>query len=201
MDLLKEINKIVPENVKKQIQELTVKFSEISAGAPANPAPTNLATIETKLMDGTTLSVDKMEVGGVANIVSEAGTLPAADGEYEAEDGTKITVMGGLISAIAPKEVEDQPEAPEGENPMAQAMAALTARLAAIETEFANVKAENANLKVAMSQSNEASKVALSAINSIISQPAGEPVQKPKTQLRQDNLTNLGDSINKQLKK
>lgn len=195
MDLLKEINKIVPEDVKKQIQELTVKFSEIPAAvAPAAPAPTNLATIETKLVDGTTLSVDKMEVGGVANIISEAGTLPAADGEYEAEDGTKITVMGGLISAIAPKEVEAQPEV---ENPMAQAMAALTARLAAIETEFANVKTENANLKVAMSQVNEASKVSLSAINSIISQPAGEPVQKPKTQLKQDNLSNLGDSINK----
>lgn len=194
MDLLKEINKIVPEDVKKQIQELTVKFSEIPAVAPAAPAPTNLATIETKLVDGTTLSVDKMEVGGVANIISEAGTLPAMDGEYEAEDGTKITVMGGLISAIAPKEVEAQPEV---ENPMAQAMAALTARLAAIETEFANVKAENANLKVAMSQVNEASKVSLSAINSIISQPAGDPVQKPKTQFKQDNLSNLGDSINK----
>lgn len=194
MDLLKEINKIVPEDVKKQIQELTVKFSEIPAVAPANPAPTNLATIETKLMDGTTLSVDKMEVGGVANIISEAGTLPASDGEYEAEDGTKITVMGGLISAIAPKEVEAQPEV---ENAMAQTLAALTARLSAIETEFANVKAENANLKVAMSQVNEASKVSLSAINSIISQPAGDPVQKPKTQFKQDNLSNLGDSINK----
>lgn len=200
MDLLKEINKIVPEDVKKQIQELTVKFSEIPAVAPANPAPTNLATVEVKLVDGTTLSVDKMEVGGVANIISEAGTLPAADGEYEAEDGTKITVAGGLITAIAPKEVEPQPEAPEAENPMAQAMAALTARLAAIETEFANVKAENANLKVAMSQVNEATKVSLSAISSIVSTPAGEPTQKPKTQLKQDNLTNLGDSINKQKK-
>lgn len=197
MDLLKEINKIVPEDVKKQIQELTVKFSEIPAVAPAAPAPTNLATVEVKLVDGTTLSVDKMEVGGVANIVSEAGTLPAADAEYEAEDGTKITVTGGVITAIAPKEVEPQPEAPEAENPMAQAMAALTARLAAIETEFANVKAENANLKVAMSQVNDATKVSLSAINSIVSTPAGEPVQKPKKQLTHDNLSFLGDSINK----
>lgn len=197
MDLLKEINKIVPEDVKKQIQELTVKFSEIPAAvAPASPAPTNLATIETKLVDGTTLSVDKMEVGGVANIISEAGTLPAADGEYEAEDGTKITVMGGLISAIAPKEVE-----PQQENPMAQAMAALTARLAAIETEFANVKTENANLKVAMSQSQDANKVCLSAINSFLNVSAGDPVSKPKTQFKQDNLSNLGDSINKQSKK
>jgi len=194
MDLLKEINKIVPEDVKKQIQELTVKFSEIPAIAPANPAPTNLATIETKLVDGTTLSVDKMEVGGVANIVSEAGTLPAMDGEYEAEDGTKITVSGGLITAIAPKEVETQPEAPEA--PMAE-MAALTARLAALETEFANVKAENANLKVAMSQVNDATKVSLSAINSIIATPAGEPTQKPKTQFKQNSLSKVGDLINK----
>jgi hypothetical protein len=198
MDLLKEINKIVPEDVKKQIQELAVKFSEIPAVAPAAPAPTNLATIETKLVDGTTLSVDKMEVGGVANIVSEAGTLPAMDGEYEAEDGTKITVAGGLITAITPKEVEAQPEV---ENPMAQAMAALTARLAAIETEFANVKTQNANLQVAMAQVNDATKVSLSAISSIISTPAGEPTQKPKTQFKQDNLSNLGDSIKNNLKK
>ncbi len=200
MDLLKEINKIVPEDVKRQIQELTVKFSEIPAVAPAAPAPTNLATIETKLVDGTTLSVDKMEVGGVANIVSEAGTLPAADGEYEAEDGTKITVMGGVITAITPKEMEPQPEAPEGENPMAQAMAALTAKLAALETEFASLKSENANLKVAMSQVNDATKVSLSAINSIVSTPAGEPTQKPKNQIKHDNLSSLGDSI-KNLKK
>jgi len=194
MDLLKEINKIVPEDVKKQIQELTVKFSEIPAIAPANPAPTNLATIETKLVDGTTLSVDKMEVGGVANIVSEAGTLPAMDGEYEAEDGTKITVMGGVITAIAPKEVEEVEEAPA--SPIAE-MAALTARLAALETEFANVKAENANLKVAMSQVNDATKVSLSAINSIIATPAGEPTQKPKTQFKQNSLSKVGDLINK----
>jgi len=194
MDLLKEINKIVPEDVKKQIQELTVKFSEIPAIAPANPAPTNLATIETKLVDGTTLSVDKMEVGGVANIVSEAGTLPAMDGEYEAEDGTKITVMGGVITAIAPKEVEEVEEAPA--SPIAE-MAALTARLAALETEFANVKAENANLKVAMSQVNDAIKVSLSAINSIIATPAGEPTQKPKTQFKQNSLSKVGDLINK----
>jgi len=198
MDLLKEINKIVPEDVKKQIQELTVKFSEIPAIAPSNPAPTNLATIETKLVDGTTLSVDKMEVGGVANIVSEAGTLPAMDGEYEAEDGTKITVAGGLITAIAPKEVEEVEEAPVA--PMAE-MAALATRLAALETEFANVKAENANLKVAMSQVNDATKVSLSAISSIISTPAGEPTQKPKSQFKHDNLASLGDSINKQSKK
>jgi hypothetical protein len=198
MDLLKEINKIVPEDVKKQIQELTVKFSEIPAVAPANPAPTNLATIETKLVDGTTLSVDKMEVGGVANIISEAGTLPAMDAEYEAEDGTKITVAGGLITAITPKEVESVEETPAA--PMAE-MAALTARLAALETEFANVKAENANLKVAMSQVNDATKVSLSAINSIIATPAGEPTQKPKTQFKQDNLSNLGDSIKNNLKK
>jgi hypothetical protein len=198
MDLLKEINKIVPEDVKKQIQELTVKFSEIPAVAPANPAPTNLATIETKLVDGTTLSVDKMEVGGVANIISEAGTLPAMDAEYEAEDGTKITVAGGLITAIEPKEVESVEETPAA--PMAE-MAALTARLAALETEFANVKAENANLKVAMSQVNDATKVSLSAINSIIATPAGEPTQKPKQQFKQDNLSSLGDSIKNNLKK
>lgn len=173
MNLLDEINKIVPDALKKQIKDLNVKFSEQALPAIAAPvvAPTNLTTIETKLVDGTTLSVDKMEVGGMANIISEAGTLPAPDGAYEAEDGTMITVAGGLITAITPKAEEPMVEPVVDAN---AAMSALTARLAALESKFAGVE-------VSMASVSDATKVTLSAISSIISTSVAEPIEKPKT--------------------
>lgn len=179
MNLLEEINKIVPDSTKVAIKDLVAKFNAVPTDpvvAPVIAAPTNLAAIETKLKDGTTLSVDKMEVGGKAQLITEAGVVDAPDAEYEAEDGTKIYVAGGLITKIEPV-VAAPAVAPD--NGMPAMMAALTARLDAIETKFATTEAENLSLKTEMASLNSATKVTLSAVNSILSTPAGEPIEKP----------------------
>lgn len=54
--------------------------------------------VDYKLKDGTTCSVDKMEVGGAVKI----GDAPAPDGTYTLEDGSAITVAAGLITAVTP---------------------------------------------------------------------------------------------------
>lgn len=176
MTLLEQINKLVPEPLKAQIKELKAKFDATSTPvATVIPvvAPTNLSAIETKLKDGTTLSVDKMEVGGKAQLISEAGVVDAPDADYEAEDGTVITVSSGLVSAI--KKVE-APAASAPDNGMPAMMAALTARLDAIETKFTASQNENSTLKTQLEALTSANKVTLSAVNIILSAPAGDPV-------------------------
>lgn len=97
-----------------EIQDLWKAFKEKFLGPvvpPVTPevpiaAPEVMQTDYT-LKDGTAVSIDKLEVGGVV-LISEA---PAPDGDYELQDGTKFTVVGGAITAITPVEVE--PETPE----------------------------------------------------------------------------------------
>lgn len=65
---------------------------------PATPAPGALNT-DYQLKDGAAVSIDRLEAGGVVII----GGAPAAPGEYELNDNTKITVGdGGVITAIVP---------------------------------------------------------------------------------------------------
>jgi hypothetical protein len=65
------------------------------------PAPVALATDYT-LADGTVVSIDKLEAGGIVTI---AGVV-APDGDLTLEDGTIITILSGVISVVTPKTVE-----------------------------------------------------------------------------------------------
>lgn len=176
MTILEAINKVIPDDVKAKIKDIQVKFNAV----PATPnAPVALAAIETKLKDGTTLSVDKMEVGGKAQLITTDGTTDAPDASYEAEDGTVITVAGGLISDV--KKVAPANE-PAAENEMPAFAKALTARLEAIETKFNTTNTENVALKSELTELRESSKVAFSALNAICNLPAGNPIEFSNTE-------------------
>jgi hypothetical protein len=88
-----------------------------SVEAPA-PAPVLAEFKEYPLKDGTSLSIDKLEVGGAVQLAG----APAADGEYELADGAKVKVVAGLISELTAAVVEPAPE--EMSTP-AQMMAAI----------------------------------------------------------------------------
>lgn len=63
--------------------------------APINPpVPEKLDAVTLK--DGTAVSIDKLEIGG--NVLING--VPPADGEYELNDGTNITVVNGVITEI-----------------------------------------------------------------------------------------------------
>ena len=193
--LLEAINALVPNDIKLAIKDLKAKFDAMPtmAEAPAAPAPTN--PIEVKLKDGTSLSVDKMEVGGIANIVSETGSVLAEAKDYEAEDGTVITVgVDGVISNIKTVEV-----APDMNKVTPEMLAALSARMSTLETELSASKANNLALQTQLSSVNEAQKVTLSAVELILNAPAGEPIEKPTTTLAKNHagIGAIGNSKNK----
>lgn len=192
--LLEAINALVPNDIKLAIKDLKAKFDAMPpVVAAAEPTPTN--PIEVKLKDGTSLSVDKMEVGGIANIVSETGSVLAEAKDYEAEDGTVITVgVDGVISNIKTVEV-----APDMNKVTPEMLAALSARMSTLETELSASKANNLALQTQLSSVNEAQKVTLSAVELILNAPAGEPIEKPTTTLAKNHagIGAIGNSKNK----
>lgn len=193
--LLEAINALVPNDIKLAIKDLKAKFDAMPtmAEAPAAPAPTN--PIEVKLKDGTSLSVDKMEVGGIANIVSETGSVLAEAKDYEAEDGTVITVgVDGVIANIKTVEV-----APDMNKVTPEMLAALSARMSTLETELSASKANNLALQTQLSSVNSDQKVLLSAVEIILNAPAGSPIEKPTTTLAKNHagIGAIGNSKNK----
>lgn len=85
-----------------KVEEILLKAKQLFDVNPATPpAPVQTeATPAYTLADGTPVEIDKLEVGG---IVMVAG-LPAAEGEHELSDGTKITTdANGVITLVTPK--------------------------------------------------------------------------------------------------
>ncbi len=197
--LLEAINALVPNELKTAIKDLKAKFDAMPPMADPIPAPAPSNPIEVKLKDGTTLSVDKLEVGGIANLVSETGSVLAKDGEYVAEDGSTITILGGtgVISEIeSPEAAAAEPAAMNQVTP--EMLAALSARLATVETNFAASQTLNTALQTQLSSVNADQKVLLSAVEIILSASAGDPIEKPAAKnVKLNRLSNLGDSVNK----
>lgn len=194
--LLEAINALVPNDIKLAIKDLKAKFDAMPPMADPNAAPAPTNPIEVKLKDGTSLSVDKMEVGGIANVVSETGSVLAEAKDYEAEDGTIITVgVDGVISNIKTVEVIE----PEMNKVTPEMLAALSARLAQVETKFVESQASNLALQTQLSSVNEAQKVTLSAVELILNAPAGDPIEKPTTTLAKNHagIGAIGNSKNK----
>lgn len=87
--------------------------------------------------------------GSPAFLLDEAGqptTEPLADGDYALEDGTKVTVAGGLVTAVimpGEEEEEEQPEALTAEQVSEMINAALAKAQEGSLAEVAKIKDEH----------------------------------------------------------
>lgn len=127
-------------NLNEAIEKLSGLVSKFNADNT-----TKETFIDAKLIDGTIVRYEALEVGMPLLIIDEAGNeLPAPDGEHELEDGTMITVEGGIITEIATK-AEEAPEAemPE-EMPIEQPMEAVES---VTKEDFEALKSEVLDLK------------------------------------------------------
>jgi len=124
-------------NLNEAIEKLSGLVSKFNA------EPTTEQTfIDAKLVDGTIIRYESLEVGLPLMVIDETGNeLPAPDGEHELEDGTMITVEGGIITEVATKE-EEAPEVEEA--PIEQPMAAVET---VSKEDFETLKTEVDNLK------------------------------------------------------
>ena len=166
-------------NLNEAIEKLSGLVSKFNA------EPTTEQTfIDAKLMDGTIIRYESLEVGMPLMVIDEAGNeLPAPDGEHELEDGTKVTVESGIITEVESKE-EEAPEAEEA--PIEQPMAAVES---VSKEDFESLKNEVSDLKSKFeefSKSNEtlsADNIALKEIVketfSIVEKLANVPSENP----------------------
>jgi hypothetical protein len=125
-------------NLNEAIEKLSGLISKFNA---TETETTNETFIDAKLIDGTIVRYEKLEVGMPLMVIDEAGNeLPAPNGEHELEGGIMVKVEDGIIIEVATKEEE----MPEEEMPIEQPMAAVET---ITKEEFETLKAEVAELK------------------------------------------------------
>jgi hypothetical protein len=128
-------------NLNEAIEKLSGLVSKFN-----NEPTTEQTFIDAKLMDGTIVRYESLEVGMPLFVIDEAGNeLPAPDGEHTLEDGTKVTVEGGILIEVATKEEE----APEEEMPIEQPMATVES---VSKEDFEALKLEVENLRTVFDQ-------------------------------------------------
>ena len=66
---------------------------------------------DAKLVDGTIVRYESLEIGAALSVVGEDGeVVPAPDGEHELESGDIVRTEGGLIVEVMSPEVEEEAE-------------------------------------------------------------------------------------------
>ena len=166
-------------NLNEAIEKLSGLVSKFNA------EPTTEQTfIDAKLMDGTIIRYESLEVGMPLLVIDEAGNeLPAPDGEHELEDGTKVTVEAGIITEVASKE-EEAPEAEEApiEQPMAAVESVSKEDFETLKNEVADLKSkfeEFSTINETLSADNIAMKEIVKETFSIVEKLANVPTENP----------------------
>ena len=157
-------------NALEALEKIKALFQEPEpAPAPTpepEPAPTKFESYN--LLDGTSIEISALEVGGSVNIMDANGdATPAPDAEYTLADGTEVSVAGGSITAIATK--EDEPiEAPESEE------------MAQFKSQIANQSTEIEGLKAEIKAQSQAFKQLIEVVETIANAPSAEPSKQPQ---------------------
>lgn len=182
-----QIDHLKETSFMSEVSELWRAFKEkfLGPAAAAVVAPASLGTDYT-LKDGTAVSIDKLEAGGVVMI----GEAPAPAGDYEIQDGTICSVgEGGVITAVKPAKMAAPDYAPK--------FAAYDEALKGYETRFT----EQAGI---IAKQDEMLKGLFAIIEKIASSASADPVGVPKANFvsqkiesREEKLAQLSENLKK----
>lgn len=162
-------------NFKEGIEAIKrIVFSTQQPPAPAAdpaPAPTPGQKFEdVKTVDGKVISLDKLEVGANALIDGVA----APDGEYQLENGGKLSVVGGLVTEL---ELEPAP-APAPAAPAAMTIEQLAAEVAELKKQLGTNCAAQTQ---AFASQDQANKLIVEWMEKFADQPIEQPKKKQKS--------------------
>lgn len=150
---------------KEFFNSIATLFNEADP-VPA-PAPAPVALIEVKTKDGVTVSVDKLEVGGIATIDG----APAPVGEHTLEDGTVIVIKdNGVIAEVKP--ANTTPEEPPMQEDMAAKFASYEAKFTAFEASVSKLLSEQTEV---IKKQREAIKQLFEINEQILKAPVADP--------------------------
>jgi hypothetical protein len=143
--------------------------------APAPNANKDAAFVDYKTKDGVVVSIDKLEVGG--QVV--ANGVPAADGELVLEDGTKLSISGGVISEL---EIGEEVAPVAEEQPMMkQDQKILGNKFSEIEQSFQSHKEDVSKIKTTIDSQAETIKQMFSLLEKIANTSIEKPIEKTKS--------------------
>lgn len=187
MGYREEFTELLGVDLVAKVKALALKFSSETVVEAPVEAPTAEVKLEDVILkDGNVLQVKKMEVGAMANMVTPDGVMPAADGEYVAEDGTVITVMGGLIAEIATA-AEEAPEVEE-----APIVAGINSQLEAVTKRLSEIEAKFSAQTIELNETKKGLGVALSSVEKLTKQPVAISLEKQKpSSKRIEEMTEL----------
>ena len=186
-----------------EIKDLWNQFKEKFLGNPEVQSPAAPVQLtEATLKDGTVVTVDKLEVGGVVKI----GDAPAPAGVHELSDGTKITVgEGGVIESV------EKEEAPEEEmqkpTDYSEQFAAIEQRFTDLNTSYEAKFSEQATqlseFAEKFNKANETITSLVELVGKIIETPTADSVvgnknnfSTQKTESKADRVKDLAKILN-----
>lgn len=143
--------------------------------APAPNANKDAAFVEYKTKDGVVVSIDKLEVGGQV-VVNGA---PAADGELILEDGTKLSISGGVISEL--EKGEEVAPVAEEQPMMKQDQKVMGNKFSEIEQSFASHKTEVEKLKTTIDSQAQTIKEMFALVEKIANTSIEKPIEKTRS--------------------
>ena len=150
-------------NMQETLKAIKALFQDQPLPAEPAPAPVEpVAPVEMKeytLADGTTVMIDKLEIGGAVTV----NDLPATEGEYYMADGSSIKVdAAGLITEIQAAEPAAPPAPVEPPAPVAMRDERVDALIA-----------ENKQIKQGFAQ-------LVALVEALAAEPAAEPLEPAK---------------------
>lgn len=157
-----------------------------------------------KLADGTEVSCDTFEVGGIMT----ANGMPMAAGDYTLEDGTTVTIgEGGVIVAITPVQEVAETPAPEVVEPVeapTEVAAVSKDQFDALQSEVTSLKAKHIDYEDQLQKANqEISKYQaitqqmIALCEALVKEPSVEPPVQHKKFSAISNVETKSKSINK----
>jgi hypothetical protein len=191
--------------IKDQLKKL-MAFSEMGDVEPNAEENKKEMEYETmKLKDGSEISIaDGTELGVGVNVFkvdAEGNLTPCDDGEYELEDGRKISLKDGIVESVAEIAVENGEK--QDETPMAPAEMAeieietkpeeeggngMEERINALEKHLAQIL----ELLQGMGQMQE---VAMSKIEKLAAEPAAESIKVGKVPAKPQGFSSTRNEI------
>lgn len=197
----------------QEVKDLLIKFGFLKKEEEVQPEvkETFEEFLSVVLVDGTKLMVEgeTLVEGAKVNVITDEAEVPAPDGEYELEDGTKVIIKDGLIETITPietpaeeeekpaEEMVDETPAEEEEKPVEEEtttddavelvdlMKTVIEKLGEFTTSMEN-QFKDVNTKIETLETN---------VEEFGKTPAGEPIKYEKTDKPEQKLNPLDARI------
>ena len=176
---------------KEALDKIRGMFADMPPAPTPEPEPAKMEAKEYVLEGGQKVLVSELEIGGMVQLVDDAGnTAPAPAGDHKLADGTTITLgENGLITAITVPAVEVE----SGMKPEEDMAALRAALLAAIDAQAAKFAED-------LVATNDRIRTLADVFSAMMQTPAANPLGQPKhnfeqTESKEEKLKRLADRI------